>query len=515
MPPDLLLVPLRVVDIAYRLAQSVRLGAAGATEAAGRRDTGKSNTGGGVEMRSIMRVVGAFAAVTTFAVASSQAAGASLTLGIGYWEVAADGGVFTYGGAPFYGSMGGRALGAPVVGMASTPDGHGYWEVGSDGGIFSFGDAAFHGSMGGLALNRPVVGMATDPATGGYWEVASDGGVFSFDAPFFGSTGGIRLNRPIVGMAATPDGHGYWLVASDGGVFTYGDAGFFGSPGSLTLNAPIVSLGATPDGHGYWLVASDGGVFTYGDAGFFGSLASFHVPSPIVSMTPSSDGGGYWMVAPDSSASAFGDAQYHSSIECVHPAAPVVGIAARPASGLTTNFAGVLSGRRVAVVGDSMTALSDCQIAETLAGRYAYQVRGDSGFTMAQALPLIHQIQSDPLGAPEDWVIDLGSNDAGVRQTPTWQTDLANEISAVQGSTCVIFVTLPELLSQAGPVAGEINAALAAAVASHPNFHLLDWGRIEFTQRAWVGSDGVHPTALGSVELAFLERQYLDQDCPG
>ena len=37
-------------------------------------------------------------------------------------------------------------LNKPIVGMAATPDGDGYWLVASDGGIFSFGDAAFYGS---------------------------------------------------------------------------------------------------------------------------------------------------------------------------------------------------------------------------------------------------------------------------------------------------------------------------------------------------------------------------------
>jgi hypothetical protein len=44
--------------------------------------------------------------------------------------------------------------------MAATPAANGYWEVASDGGIFSFGGAPFHGSMGGTHLNQPVVGMA-------------------------------------------------------------------------------------------------------------------------------------------------------------------------------------------------------------------------------------------------------------------------------------------------------------------------------------------------------------------
>ena len=109
--------------------------------------------------------------------------------------------------------------------MAATPSGNGYWEVASDGGIFSFGDAAFHGSMGGMPLNAPIVGMAATPSGNGYWEVASDGGIFSFgDAAFHGSMGGTPLNAPIVGMAATPSGDGYWEVASDGGLFAFGDA---------------------------------------------------------------------------------------------------------------------------------------------------------------------------------------------------------------------------------------------------------------------------------------------------
>ena len=44
--------------------------------------------------------------------------------------------------------------------MAATPDGAGYWLVASDGGIFTFGDAVFHGSTGALHLNQPIVGVA-------------------------------------------------------------------------------------------------------------------------------------------------------------------------------------------------------------------------------------------------------------------------------------------------------------------------------------------------------------------
>ena len=76
--------------------------------------------------------------------------------------------------------MGGIKLNAPIVSMAATPDGKGYWLVASDGGVFSFGDATFYGSFASVALNAPMVSMAATPDGKGYWLVASDGGVFSF-----------------------------------------------------------------------------------------------------------------------------------------------------------------------------------------------------------------------------------------------------------------------------------------------------------------------------------------------
>ena len=39
--------------------------------------------------------------------------------------------------------------------MAATPDGGGYWLVASDGGVFTYGDAAFYGSAGSLPPPGP------------------------------------------------------------------------------------------------------------------------------------------------------------------------------------------------------------------------------------------------------------------------------------------------------------------------------------------------------------------------
>ena len=179
----------------------------------------------------------------------------------GYWMAASDGGVFSFGDAVYHGSMGGTHLNAPIVGIAATPyeaappggqsnpAGKGYWLVASDGGVFSFGDAHYYGSMGGKHLNAPIVGMAPTSDGHGYWLVAKDGGVFAFgSATFHGSMGGKMLNAPVTAINATPSGMGYRLVAKDGGVFDFGDARFYGSSGGTTLSAPVVSasgVGAT------------------------------------------------------------------------------------------------------------------------------------------------------------------------------------------------------------------------------------------------------------------------------
>jgi beta-glucanase (GH16 family) len=146
--------------------------------------------------------------------------------------------------------------------MGSTADGGGYWLVASDGGIFSFGDAKFYGSTGSIRLNKPIVGMASTTHGGGYWLVASDGGIFSFgDATFRGSTGAMRLDDPIVAVAPSPDGEGYWLVGSDGGVFNFGDAGFLGSLGGRGV--AVIGMIVDPQSGAYSLVEADGSSVTF------------------------------------------------------------------------------------------------------------------------------------------------------------------------------------------------------------------------------------------------------------
>ena len=142
------------------------------------------------------------------------------------------------GSAP---GSGARPLNRPVVGMAATPAGRGYWLVASDGGIFSFGDARFFGSTGNLRLNQPVMAMAVTPSGQGYWLIASDGGIFSFgDAVFAGSLPGAGVREQAAAVAAGPGG-GYLVATGAGHVYGFGTPAA-GGPAGVGATAPTVSV---------------------------------------------------------------------------------------------------------------------------------------------------------------------------------------------------------------------------------------------------------------------------------
>ena len=171
------------------------------------------------------------------------------------------------------------------------PAARGYWLVASDGGIFSFGDAGFYGSTGQHPSQPAHRGHGRRPrAATGYWLVAADGGIFSFgDADFYGSTGGTSISTsPSWAWPRPPTARGYWLVAADGGIFSFGDAHFYGSTGEHPSQPAHRGHGRRPRAAGgYWLVAADGGIFAFGDAHFYGSTGSDPPQPPIVAMSGS------------------------------------------------------------------------------------------------------------------------------------------------------------------------------------------------------------------------------------
>ncbi|HEV2991883.1 MAG TPA: phosphatidylserine/phosphatidylglycerophosphate/cardiolipin synthase family protein [Candidatus Angelobacter sp.] len=234
--------------------------------------------------------------------------------GKGYWLVGADGGVFVFGDAGFFGSKGNQSLTSPVVGMAVTPSGKGYWLAAADGTVFPFGDARLQVRHQNGAVAGPMTGITATPSGNGYWLATSGGTVVSFgDAQVFAKSDNRPLSSHVVGIAGTPSGKGYWLASSDGDVFNFGDAKFFGSMQGKSLFRPVVGIQRTASGQGYTLVAADSGIFTFGDAGFFGSFGGILYKEhafvyPVVGMAATPSGKGYWAVDSSGGIFPFGDA---------------------------------------------------------------------------------------------------------------------------------------------------------------------------------------------------------------
>jgi hypothetical protein len=241
-----------------------------------------------------------------------------------YYVAFADGAVRTFGSratdSKLLGDMAGRRLNSPIRGIVEVQPGtttarstliNGYWLYAADGGVFAFGDAGFYGSMAGRPLNSPIVAMMATPTGKGYWQVAADGGVFAFgDAPFYGSLGALKLNSPIVDAVANTTGRGYYMLGGDGGVFRFGPDATIGynavdaAPGTkysaIVLTArgtglriiseagvvnnsglaiPLIDSSTAKPGSkvvdaasnpetgsttGYYLLLADGGIFNYG-----------------------------------------------------------------------------------------------------------------------------------------------------------------------------------------------------------------------------------------------------------
>ena len=66
------------------------------------------------------------------------------------------------------------------MGITGTPDGKGYWLVAADGGVFVFGDAGFYGSTGTNPPANPVIGLVRAPDGKGYSIVTLGGGLTQF-----------------------------------------------------------------------------------------------------------------------------------------------------------------------------------------------------------------------------------------------------------------------------------------------------------------------------------------------
>ncbi len=230
----------------------------------------------------------------------------------GYWEVAADGGVFSFGGAPYAGSMGAASLSAPIAGMVASGStggaqsgaggmlaggAEGYCAVVATGGVDCWG-LNVEGELGnGTADGYSDVPVAVIGITNavsvaaslyGYCAVLATGGVDCWGSNRAGMLGNGSTSNysdlpvPVSGITSavsiTSGESNYCVILSSGRVDCWGNNGGNNGTGELGADTlvsyssvpvavsgltDVVSLTSYPGG--YCAVLTTGGVDCWGD----------------------------------------------------------------------------------------------------------------------------------------------------------------------------------------------------------------------------------------------------------
>lgn len=173
-------------------------------------------------------------------------------------------------------------------------------------------------------------------------------------------------------------------------------------------------------------------------------------------------------------------------------------------------FVGRRGGRRITVIGDSITELSRPAIVAALARRDEVRVDGFSGHTIRGALrALAAQVATHPDVA----VVNLGTNDM-VDEHRAWEPDLGRMLKLVTGVPCVEVFTVYDgaHVPPGANIGTSINERLASAAAAG-SIHLIDWNAAVHRDPGLVVADEIHPDLRGQRWIARSIRSAIAADC--
>jgi len=195
-----------------------------------------------------------------------------------------------------------------------------------------------------------------------------------------------------------------------------------------------------------------------------------------------------------------------------------------PAQGAPTvqPFQGNPGGPRVAVIGDSITVLSQDDIHYFLDANYFVSVDGRSGFTIAEQFPVadVYAAQAPP---PAIVVVNLGTNDM-TRATPLWAAgfNMGTLTGKFGAARCIVLVDVNgnTLNTAWNQWAASFNANVVHLSAQlDPRYRVVRWHDFVKSYYAqhepWgpLTTDLIHPTTVGQFILGSLIKDAVNT-CP-
>ncbi|MHB1854125.1 MAG: glycoside hydrolase family 25 domain-containing protein, partial [Acidimicrobiales bacterium] len=99
-----------------------------------------------------------------------------------------------------------------VVGISRVPGGAGYWLVGADGGVFTYGDAPYRGSVGGIPMLHAVKSIEEGPGYGTGIVASANEGL----GPYTSGSTGYDISWPQCG-GPYPGAHQVGIVGVNNG----------------------------------------------------------------------------------------------------------------------------------------------------------------------------------------------------------------------------------------------------------------------------------------------------------
>lgn len=183
------------------------------------------------------------------------------------------------------------------------------------------------------------------------------------------------------------------------------------------------------------------------------------------------------------------------------------------------------AGERVAVLGDSITALDQEALTEDLGDEYRLSISGNFGKTAEQVLPEARELSERSFAQV---IINLGTNDVLQGRSAAEAVDtIARQAEMFDSARCVHVVTVNEhMVNQrtgrfTGDLAESFNEALRSYARDHDRVSVIDWNEVASQHlndseppTSSLTSDSIHPTESGNSELNDLYRQALS-DCGG